>query len=145
MFSNRLLMVISIRSLSPRSMRRIVRHSNDMQALRRTVVTVLLALLALGARGATIEEEIRIVERIRGLQFTGPIRMVEINRSELPAHLRQQFAKSLPYSIEEWTEVLRAMRLVSEDAQTESIVSSLLDVYQSQVLAYYDPPTKTYY
>ncbi|HEY3057302.1 MAG TPA: hypothetical protein VGK31_15355 [Thermoanaerobaculia bacterium] len=106
---------------------------------------MVLVLLALGARGATIEEEIRAVERIRGLRFLAPIRTVEIDRRDLPGRLREQFAKSLPYSIEEWTEVLRALRLVSEDAGGESIVSSLLDVYQSQVLAYYDPPTKTFY
>src|SRR6266545_447337 len=99
MFSNRLLMVISIRSLSPRSMRSIVRHSNCMSALRRTVVAVVLALVALGGRAATIDQEIRAVERIRGLRFTEPIRTVEIDRGELPARLRLQFAKSLPYSV----------------------------------------------
>jgi hypothetical protein len=116
-----------------------------MKALRRTLLMVVVALLAAGARATTIDEEIRAVERIRGLRFTAPIRTVEIDRSELPARLRQQFAKSLPYSVEEWTEVLRALGLVNGDADAESIVSALLDVYQSQVLAYYDPPTKTFY
>jgi hypothetical protein len=116
-----------------------------MKALRRTVLTAVLVLLALGARGATIEEEMRAVERIRGLRFLAPIRTVEIDRSDLPGRLREQFAKSLPYSIEDWSEVLRALRFVSEDANAEAIVASLLELYQSQVLAYYDPPTKTFY
>ncbi len=116
-----------------------------MTLFRRTVTGLILAFVANAAWPATIDEEIRAVERIRGLRFLSAIKTVEIDRRDLPRRLREQFARSLPYSMEDWTEVLRALRLVGEDAGGESVVSSLLDLYQSQVLAYYDPPSKTFY
>lgn len=116
-----------------------------MAAARRTFAAAILALLALSARGASIREEMQAVERIRGLSFLGPVRTVELNRAELPAHLRQQFEKTLPYSTEDWVDVLRALRLVDQGTTAEPVVSSLIKLYESQVLAYYDPPSKTFY
>ncbi len=109
------------------------------------LLTLLALLLASAASAATISDEIAAVERIRGLKFLAPVKTVDIDRSDLPAHLRKQFEKSLPYSTEEWGDMLRALRLIGPDQQDESVVSSLLDLYQSQVLAYYDPPSKTFY
>ena len=93
---------------------------------------------------ATLADGDRAVERIRGLRFTARVNTVEIDR-DLPAHLRAQVAKSLPYSVGEWGDVMRALRLIDQKDTDEAIVSSLLDLYQSQVLAYYDPPSKTFY
>lgn len=116
-----------------------------MSLLRRTFF-VLVALLALSpARAATLDEEIRAVEQIRGLRFTAPIHTIELDRHDLPAYLRQQFTKTLPYSTEEWAEVLRALRLVDEGTSAEPVIASLMALYESQVLAYYDPPSKTFY
>jgi hypothetical protein len=115
-----------------------------MAALRRTLLALVAASLATAASGADLTGEIAAVERIRGLKFTGTVKTVEIDRRDLPAHLREQFAKSLPYSIQEWGDVLRALRLIGKE-NDEAIVSSLLDLYQQQVLAYYDPPSKTFY
>jgi hypothetical protein len=115
-----------------------------MAALRRTLLALVAASLATAASGADITGEIAAVERIRGLKFTGTVNTVEIDRRDLPAHLREQFAKSLPYSVQEWGDVLRALRLIGKE-NDEAIVSSLLDLYQQQVLAYYDPPSKTFY
>lgn len=116
-----------------------------MTAARRTVAAALLTLLALSARGATIEEEMRAVERIRGLRFLAPVTTVELDRRDLPSHLREQIQKTLPYSAEEWVDVLRALRLVDQGTTAEPVVASLIKLYESQVLAYYDPPSKTFY
>lgn len=105
----------------------------------------LLLGLARVASAATIQDEMAAVERIRGLKFTAPVTTVEINRSDLPMHLRRQLEKSLPYSMDEWGDMLRALRLIGPDEQNEAVVSSLLDLYRSQVLAYYDPPSRTFY
>ena len=115
-----------------------------MAALRRTLLALVAASLATAAWGADLTVETAAVERIRGLRFTGTVNTVEIDRRDLPAHLREQFAKSLPYSVQEWGDVLRALRLIGKE-NDEAIVSSLLDLYQQQVLAYYDPPSKTFY
>jgi hypothetical protein len=116
-----------------------------MTVLRRALAALIVTFLAGAASAATIAEEIAAVEKIRGLKFTAPVNTVEIDRKDLPAHLRRQFEKSLPYSIEDWGDVMRALRLIDEKDTDEAIVSSLLDLYQSQVLAYYDPPSKTFY
>lgn len=119
--------------------------SERMTTLRRVLAGLIVTLLASAASAATIAEEIAAVEKIRGLRFTAAVKTVEIDRKDLPAHLRRQFEKSLPYSVGEWGDVLRALRLIGEQETDEAIVSSLLDLYQSQVLAYYDPPSKTFY
>lgn len=85
------------------------------------------------------------MERIRGLSFLGPVTTIELNRADLPKNLREQFQKTLPYSTEEWVDVLRALRLVDPGTSAEPVVSSLIKLYESQVLAYYDPPSKTFY
>ena len=106
---------------------------------------LLVLFLATSLRAATISDEIAAVEKIRGLKFMAPVKTVEIDRSDLPSHLRTQFQKSLPYSTSEWGDILRALRLIAPDEKDEAIVSSLLDLYQQQVLAYYDPPSRTFY
>jgi hypothetical protein len=116
-----------------------------MTLLRRALAALIVTFLAGAASAATIAEEIAAVEKIRGLKFTAAVNTVEIDRKDLPAHLRRQFEKSLPYPIEDWGDVMRALRLIDEKDTDEAIVSSLLDLYQSQVLAYYDPPSKTFY
>ena len=109
------------------------------------VLWAVALLVAATASAADISNEIAAVEKIRGLHFKAPVKTIEINRSDLPAHLREQFAKTLPYSVEEWGDVLRALRLIPAESKDDQIVSSLLDLYQQQVLAYYDPPSKTFY
>src|SRR5690348_9214031 len=108
-------------------------------------ICLLILFLPIAASAATISEEIAAVEKIRGLKFTAPVKTVEIDRSDLPSHLRTQFEKSLPYSTSDWGDILRALRLIAPDEKDEAMVSSLLDLYQQQVLAYYDPPSRTFY
>ena len=52
-------------------------------------------------------------------------------------------AKSIPYSLEDWGVMLRALQLV--DIESSKIVPQLLELYESQVLAFYDPHSHTYY
>lgn len=119
--------------------------SGRMTMLRRSLAGLIVILLGGSASAATLAEEMATVEKIRGLRFMAPVNTVEIDRKDLPVHLRRQFEKSLPYSVQDWGDVLRALRLIDEKDTDEKIVSSLLDLYQSQVLAYYDPPSKTFY
>ena len=109
-----------------------------------SVLALLLALVPFNVSAATLDAEMAAVERIRGLRFLAPVNTVELDRKELPTRLRAEFAKTLPYSVQEWGEVLRALRLIQEK-DDEAIVSSLIDLYEAQVLAYYDPPSKTFF
>lgn len=114
-----------------------------MIRLRRVALLALAALLALPARPADIPDATRAVEIIRGLRFTEPVKTASIDRSELPDRLREQLLKTIPYSPDEYATVLRALQLV--DPGTGDVVAPLLELYQAQVLAYYDPFTRTYY
>lgn len=83
------------------------------------------------------------VEKIRGRKFVTEVKMVTLERSKLPGALREQMARELPYSLDEWVSILRALQLVDVDAG--QVVPKLLALYESQVLAFYDPHSHTYY
>jgi hypothetical protein len=102
-----------------------------------------LVLLSASAHAASLETEMKTVERLRGLTFDHPVTQRTITRAELPKVLRAQMEKSLPYSPDDYALILRALQLV--DAGTSDLVRTMLDLYQSQVLAFYDPLTHTYF
>jgi hypothetical protein len=104
---------------------------------------LLVVILASCTSASPLDPAMRSVEQIRGLKFTRPVRNVTIDRADLPAHLRKQMERSMPYSVEEWSSVLKALQLV--DLEPGEVLPRLLDLYQSQVLAFYDPQTHTYY
>lgn len=103
----------------------------------------MLALVTASARAASLDAEMKTVEKLRGLTFEHPVVQRTITRAELPTILRAQMEKSLPYSPDDYALILRALQLV--DNGTSDLVGSMLDLYQSQVLAFYDPLTHTYY
>jgi hypothetical protein len=90
-----------------------------------------------------LKPHMQAVEKIRGRKFDGSVKNVSIDRSALPGLLREQMAKDLPYSLEEWVSVLRALQLVDEPPA--EVLPKLLALYESQVLAFYDPHSHTYY
>ncbi|HEX6087259.1 MAG TPA: hypothetical protein VF266_22200 [Thermoanaerobaculia bacterium] len=85
----------------------------------------------------------KAVEEIRGRKFTGDVKNVTIERADLSKHLQEQMAKTTPYPLDDWGRILRALQLVDIDGK--QIVPQLLALYESQVLAFYDPHSHTYY
>ncbi|HEX3580832.1 MAG TPA: hypothetical protein VH087_03660 [Thermoanaerobaculia bacterium] len=109
-------------------------------------VAVLLLLASSAAAGSpaeSIAQSIKDVEKIRGLTFLGPVKVVSIERDKLPVYLRAQFEKSLPYSFDDYMLLLESLRLV--EPGTKNPEQSLIDLMQQQVLAFYDPLTHVYY
>jgi len=102
-----------------------------------------LFLAASAAHAASLDADMKTVEKLRGLTFTHSVVSKTITRAELPKVLRAQMEKSLPYSPDDYALVLRALQLV--DAGKTDLVGSMLDLYESQVLAFYDPLTHTYF
>ena len=102
-----------------------------------------LALVTTSANAASLDAEMKTVEKLRGLTFERPVVQRTITRAELPQVLRAQMEKSLPYSPDDYSLILRALQLV--DGSSTDLVGSMLDLYQSQVLAFYDPLTHIYY
>jgi hypothetical protein len=85
----------------------------------------------------------RTVEQIRGHKFLHDVKNVTIDRADLSTYLRRQMEESTPYSLQDWGNVLRALQLV--DVDSDRIVPSLLSLYESQVLAFYDPQAHIFY
>jgi hypothetical protein len=90
-----------------------------------------------------LEKEMREVEKLRGLTFLHDVTQRTIDRSELQPLIREQLAKSIPYSVEDYVAILRALQLV--DGSTPDVIASMFRLYDSQVLAFYDPMTHTYF
>lgn len=95
------------------------------------------------AAGSDLQPQMKAVESIRGLAFREPVRAVTIDRAELPDRLRNQLTRTLPYSIDEWAGILEALLLIEKGPGDP--FDRLIDLYEAQVLAYYDPDTRTYY
>jgi len=102
-----------------------------------------LFLVTSSARAASLDAEMKTVEKLRGLTFAHAVTSKTITRAELPKVLRAQMEKSLPYSPEDYAIVLRALQLV--DGGKSDPVASMLALYEAQVLAFYDPLTHTYF
>ena len=113
-----------------------------MTLLRRARPLVLL-LLTTCAQASPLAPAMKQVEEIRGKKFVGEVRNVSIDRSDLAKHLKDQIAKSVPYPLEDWGFMLRSLQLV--DLESAQIVPKMLSLYESQVLAFYDPHSHTYY
>jgi hypothetical protein len=102
-----------------------------------------LFLVTSAAHAASLDAEMKTVEKLRGLTFAHAVTSKTITRAELPKVLRAQMEKSLPYSPDDYAVVLRALQLV-DNGKTD-LVGSMLALYESQVLAFYDPLTHTYF
>ncbi|MBV8519018.1 MAG: hypothetical protein JO197_16610 [Acidobacteria bacterium] len=106
---------------------------------------LLLVFLAASCAWASspLDPGMKAVEQIRGRKFLHPVRNVTIDRSELSAKLQEQMAQSVPYSLDEWGRILRALQLV--DVEPKQLMPKLLSLYESQVLAFYDAQAHVYY
>jgi len=102
-----------------------------------------LLLLAGCAQASPLAPGMKAVEEIRGKKFTSEVRNVSIDRTDLAKHLREQMAKSVPYSLDDWGTILRSLQLV--DIPSSEIMPKMISLYEAQVLAFYDPHSHTYY
>jgi hypothetical protein len=107
------------------------------------VLAASLFLVGNVSAASPLEKEMREVERLRGLTFLHDVTQRTIDRSELRPLIREQLAKSIPYSIEDYVKVLEALQLV--DASTPDVIGRMFQLYDAQVLAFYDPLTHTYF
>ncbi len=105
-------------------------------------LAAVLLVSAAAARGASLTGQMREVERLRQLKFLHPVAERTIDRSDLPALLKEQLASSVPYSLQEYARVLQALQLIHTSS---GAVDQMLKLYDSQVLAFYDPLSHTYF
>jgi len=91
---------------------------------------------------ASFRDRLKVVERVRQRSFLQPVEQKTITRAELRSFIRQQFDKDLGVSTQEYLNILEAAHLISPAGTN---FEKLLDLYDAQVLAFYDPETHTYY
>lgn len=109
---------------------------------RHAALALALALFPLAAASEDrFSAEIRSVEAIRGRAFTSPVEHRTLSRTKLREFLKAQIERDLPRGSKGYLEALEALFLVDGSAG----VDSLLDLYDAQVLAFYDPAEHVYY
>jgi hypothetical protein len=104
---------------------------------------LIVFLLTSCLQASPLTPAMKTVEEIRGRRFLHDVKNVTIDRSDLTANLRKQLEKGMPYSVEEWETMLRALQLI--DASAGPAMPKLLSLYESQVLAFYDAQAHTFY
>lgn len=109
---------------------------------RSVVITFFAAALALQAVAEDrFAAELSEVEAIRGRKFSAEVKHETLPRTKLREFLRAQIDRDLPMETEAYLDALKAVFLIGPDVTMEP----LLDLYDSQVLAFYDPATHVYY
>jgi hypothetical protein len=109
--------------------------------LKRLLLVVLLVAPSLQADD--LRKAMADVERLRGRTFAHDVAVKTIDRGDLRTILEREIGKSLPYSAADYVTVLKALQLV--DPKQPAVIDKMLDLYESQVLAFYDPPSHTYF
>jgi len=95
------------------------------------------------AADSPLASEMAAVEKIRGLKFKRSVVVKTIERTEVRGRVQAEMQRQMPYSVDDYITVLRALQLV--DGRSDALTNQLLKLYESQVLAYYDPSKHTYF
>jgi len=96
----------------------------------------------LSGAGPDIESSLATVERIRGHRFAGAVEHRSLSRKDLRNILEQQLERDLELPFDDYMTVVQSLYLVSG---VENPMSELLDLFDAQVLAFYDPVDNVYY
>jgi hypothetical protein len=110
----------------------------------RRLVPLLLLLAIPAAADSSLAGSMREVENLRGLRFVHDVAHEAIDRADLKDRIRDQLTKTMPYSADDFAVILQALQLV-DPGKSSDLIASMLKLYESQVLAFYDPLTHTYY
>jgi hypothetical protein len=110
--------------------------------VRRILLTLALLASALSAPGADLSGEMKAVESIRGLTFTAPVEVRRMTRNDFRSFLKRQIEKDSPVPLPDFFDALAALQLIDGGVDP---LPRMLDLYQSQVLAFYDPQSHLYY
>lgn len=94
------------------------------------------------APSQSLDAEMRDVESVRGLTFERPVEVVTVPRGDLRKTLEAQIAKSSPIPVADYLAILGALQFLDRQ---QGALDRLMELYEAQVLAFYDPETRKYY
>ena len=91
---------------------------------------------------AAVAEAQRLVEKVRGVPFRGPVASAVLPEKELPRILEKKLAEDLPISFERYAASLAAVGLVASES---NLKDRMLKLYARQVAGFYDPEEKKFF
>jgi hypothetical protein len=92
-----------------------------MRMLRRlSILAAALLFAGTAASAASLDREMREVERLRGLTFLHGVKERTIDRSQLRPLIREQLSKEIPYSLDDYIRVLENLQLI--DRSTHDVL-----------------------
>ncbi|HEV8268202.1 MAG TPA: hypothetical protein VGR00_08220 [Thermoanaerobaculia bacterium] len=91
---------------------------------------------------SSVAEAQKLVERVRGLPFRGPVASDLLPEAKLTAVLEKKLLEDLPTSFEAYTATLSALGLVEP---SPDLKGRILRLYARQVAGFYDPAEKKFY
>jgi hypothetical protein len=94
------------------------------------------------ASGAIHPDALAAVERIRGHAFVRPVETTTIARAELPRIIRQRVSEGTYPPAGDYAVALRALELIGH---SDKAIEGMIDLYSSQVMAFYDLDEHRYY
>ena len=119
------------------------RRSGVQSPMRRVLAVALWAIVhAAMAAGAIHPDALAAVERIRGHAFAHAVDSTMISRVELPRILHQRLAEGTYPPAADYVTVLRALELIGDG---DKAIEGMIDLYSSQVMAFYDLDEHRYY
>jgi len=111
--------------------------------MRHVLAIALWATLHAAAAAAGIHPDaLAAVEHIRGHAFLHPVDSATITRADLPRILHQRIGAGTYPPAEDYVTALRALELIGDP---DKAVEAMIDLYSSQVMAFYDLDEHRYY
>ena len=114
----------------------------------RGFLPLLLLIIAGASQAATfahvssLTQRLKAIEKVRQRSFHHPVEQKTISRTEFRSYLRSQFGKDLNLDPTQYLSILEAAHFIAPGRTT---FEKLLDLYDAQVLAFYDPEKHIYY
>lgn len=110
--------------------------------LRTLALAAAIVLTPLSILADDFEAQRRAIEEIRGLKFIRPVETTAITRTQFREELQMRLGEALPVPLDDYFRALEALQLIPRH---EGVIKQLLDLYEQQVLAFYDPIRHRYY
>jgi hypothetical protein len=89
-----------------------------------------------------VAEAQKVVEKIRGVKFTQPVRSEMLQEENLAAILEKKLLEDLPAPFPKYSAALSAVGLIEP---TSSLQKKIVNLYSRQVAGFYDPEEAKFY
>jgi len=110
--------------------------------IRALALAAVLFVTAVAVPADDFGSQRRAIEEIRGLKFVRPVETTEITRAQFREELQERIGEGLAVPLQDHLRALEVLQFIPADSE---VVDQLLDLYERQVLAFYDPARHRYF